>query len=65
MTWGVDLFIGEAEFPGHNIGSAALDQLAAEVLGSTLATALCVFVSVRNEAAVRAYERAGFQWVTV
>jgi len=64
-TWDVDLFIGEAAFRGRNIGGAGLDQLAAEVFGSTLAMALSVFVSVRNEAAVRAYERAGFQWVTV
>lgn len=65
LTWDVDLFIGEAEYRGRNIGGAALDQLAAEVFGSTLAMALSVFVSVRNEAAVRAYERAGFQWLTV
>lgn len=64
-TWDVDLFIGEPAFRGRNIGGAALDLLAAEVFGTTLAMALSVFVSVRNEAAVRAYERAGFNWVSV
>jgi aminoglycoside 6'-N-acetyltransferase len=64
-TWDVDLFIGEAPFRGREVGCQALDILAREVFGTTLAMALSVFVSVRNEAAVRAYERAGFKWVTV
>lgn len=64
-TWDVDIVIAEHGFRGRNVGEAALDQLASEVFGSTFAMALSVFVSVRNEAAVRAYERAGFKWVTV
>lgn len=64
-TWDIDLFIGDPDYRGHNVGEAALNLLAEEVFTTTFATALSVFVSVRNEAAVRAYERAGFKWVTV
>ncbi len=64
-TWDVDLFIGEPEYRGRDVGVAALDLIAGEVFSTTLAMSLSVFVSVRNEAAVRAYERAGFQWETV
>ncbi|MBU1209880.1 MAG: acetyltransferase [Alphaproteobacteria bacterium] len=64
-TWDVDIFIGEPEFRGRHVGEAALDLLADEVFSTTFAMALSVFVSVRNESAVRAYERAGFKWVTV
>jgi aminoglycoside 6'-N-acetyltransferase len=35
------------------------------VFATTLAPAISVFASVRNEAAVRAYESAGFRWVRV
>lgn len=64
-SWDVDLFIGEPEYRGRQIGEFALDLLADEVFSTTFAMALSVFVSVRNEAAVRAYERAGFKWATV
>jgi RimJ/RimL family protein N-acetyltransferase len=37
----------------------------AEVFASTLAVAVCVFPSVANERAVRAYEKAGFAWQNV
>ena len=43
-------------------GAAALALLTAEAFATTLAVACCGFVSVRNEAAVRAYEQAGFRW---
>ena len=36
-----------------------------EVFATTLALGLSVVVSVRNEAAVRTYEKAGFRWVRV
>jgi aminoglycoside 6'-N-acetyltransferase len=44
------------------VGLQALNLLKAEVFSTTLATAVCVFASIRNEAAVRAYEKAGFHW---
>ncbi len=64
-TWDLDLFIAEPAHRGRGAGQAALKQLAAEVFSTTLAVAVCVFVSVRNEAAVRVYEKAGFQWVRI
>ena len=44
------------------VGQAALAMLKEEVFASTLAVAVCVFPSVKNERAVRAYEKAGFRW---
>lgn len=64
-TWDVDLFIAEAEYRGKGVGKQALELLADEVFGSTFAMALSVFVPVKNEAAVRSYEQAGFKWVSV
>ena len=61
-TWDIDLFIASAEHRGRGLGAAALALLAEEVFATTLAVACCAFVSVRNEAAVRAYERTGFRW---
>lgn len=64
-AWDVDVFVAAPEHRGRGIGGAALDLLAAEVFSTTLAVALSVFVSVRNEHAIRAYESAGFSWVQV
>ena len=61
-TWDVDLFIASAEHRGRGLGAVALDLLAEEVFATTLAIACCGLVSIRNETAVRAYERAGFRW---
>jgi aminoglycoside 6'-N-acetyltransferase len=61
-TWGADLFVGAASHRGRGIGASALRLLKDEVFSTTLAVGLCLFVSVRNEQAVRAYERAGFCW---
>lgn len=61
-TWDLDLFIASEEHRGKGVGQAALAALKQEVFGTTLATAVCVFPSIRNERAVRAYEKAGFRW---
>jgi aminoglycoside 6'-N-acetyltransferase len=61
-TWDMDIFIAEPSARGCGLGPRALGELRAEVFSTTLATAVCVFTSVENEQAVRAYERAGFQW---
>ncbi len=61
-TWDVDIFIAEPKARGRGIGPLALAEIRSEVFSTTLATAICVFVSVANEQAVRAYERAGFEW---
>lgn len=61
-TWDLDLFIASGSHRGRGVGIRALGLLREEVFATTLAVAVCVFASVRNEAAVRAYERAGFRW---
>lgn len=61
-TWDVDLFIASEAHRGRGFGAAALDMLVAEVFATTLAVACCGLVSIRNEAGVRAYERARFRW---
>jgi ribosomal protein S18 acetylase RimI-like enzyme len=64
-TWDVDMFIAEPRHRRKGVGETALNLLAEEVFATTLALSLSVFVSVANEAAVRAYERAGFEWARV
>ena len=64
-TWDIDLVVAEPASRGKGFGGIALDLLADEVFSTTLALALGVVVSVRNEHAVRAYERAGFKWLRV
>jgi aminoglycoside 6'-N-acetyltransferase len=64
-TWDADLFIASSTHRGRGCGERALALLADEVFSTTLAPAVSLFVSVRNEAAVRAYEKAGFRWVSV
>jgi aminoglycoside 6'-N-acetyltransferase len=61
-TWDVDLFIASERHRGRGLGAVALERLVDEVFATTLAVACCGLVSVRNETAVRAYERAGFAW---
>jgi aminoglycoside 6'-N-acetyltransferase len=61
-TWDINLFIAPGEHRGRGLGAAALSLLTEEVFATTLAVACCGLVSIRNEGAVRAYERAGFRW---
>lgn len=64
-TWDMDLFIAEPAARGCGLGPLALSELRREVFATTLATAVCVFASIENEHAVRAYERAGFRWSAI
>jgi aminoglycoside 6'-N-acetyltransferase len=64
-TWDVDLFISSAEHRGKGLGQVALELITTEVFATTLAVACSAVVPVRNEAAVRAYERAGFRWLRI
>lgn len=64
-TWDVDIFIASKQHRGNGAGPRAMDLLAEEVFGSTLALAMSVFVSVKNERGIRAYEKSGFRWVRV
>ena len=64
-TWDIDAFIAAPEWRGGRAGRRAVELLADEVFATTLAPAVSVFTSVRNEPAVRAYEKAGFRWVRI
>jgi aminoglycoside 6'-N-acetyltransferase len=61
-TWHIGYFLSPGQHRGPDLGSAVLSLLAEEVFATTLAVACSGVVSVRNEAAARAYERAGFHW---
>jgi aminoglycoside 6'-N-acetyltransferase len=64
-TWDLDLFIASEAHRNRGIGARALALLKEEVFATTLAIAVCVFPSIANERAVRAYEKAGFRWKRV
>lgn len=64
-TWDLDLFIASERHRGQGIGQQAVAMLRDEVFATTFAIAVCVFPSIANERAVRAYERAGFKWQRV
>ena len=64
-TWDLDLFIAAEDQRCRGVGQIALAKLREEVFATTLAVAVCVFPSVKNERAVRAYEKAGFRWQRV
>jgi RimJ/RimL family protein N-acetyltransferase len=64
-TWDLDLFVAAEEHRGKGVGQTALALLRDEVFATTLAMAVCIFPSVKNERAVRAYEKAGFRWQSV
>ena len=61
-TWHVNFLVASMQHRCPGAESAALSLLAEEVFATTLAVACASIVSIRNEAAVRAYERAGFRW---
>ena len=61
-VWQCTFFIGSEAHRGADLGTVALDLLADEVLSTTLAIACETRVPVRNEAAVRQIETAGFRW---
>jgi aminoglycoside 6'-N-acetyltransferase len=63
--WDLDIFIGAASHRGRGIAQRTIELLACEVFTTTLAVACCIITSVKNEPAVRAYERAGFRWGSV
>ena len=65
-SWRVAYFLGSADIPDHvAAGPAVLALLTEEVFATSLAVACTADVSIRTETAVRAYERAGFRWLSV
>lgn len=64
-TLDCDLFIAAPAYRGLGYGQRALTLLTDEVFQTTLAIACVIVVSIRNERAVRAYEKIGFRWTKV
>lgn len=64
-TFRVDAFVADPAFRGQGIAQEALRLVAVEVFATTLAPAVIVIAPIRHEAAVRAYEKAGFIWARV
>lgn len=60
-TYDIDVFTAEVASRAQD-AAEALQALAAEVFATTFAMGCCALISVRNEAAARAYEKAGFRW---
>jgi aminoglycoside 6'-N-acetyltransferase len=61
-TWHIGYFLAMGDICHVRTGATVLALLAAEVFATTLAVACSSVVSVKSEAAARAYERAGFRW---
>lgn len=61
-TYDCDVFIAVEQHRGKGFGQRALAMISDEVFATTLAVACSVLVSIRNETAARAYEKAGFGW---
>ena len=61
-TWHIGYVVGAGKHRDIPTAAAVLGLLATEVFTTTLAVACSSIVSVRNEAAARACERAGFRW---
>jgi len=61
-TWHIGYFLGLGQRCPLHTGAAVLALLSTEVFSTTLAMACSSVVSVKNETAARAYERAGFRW---
>jgi ribosomal protein S18 acetylase RimI-like enzyme len=64
-TFRVDAFIGDKGHRGRGVGQAAVRLVAQEVFATTLMLGLIVVVSLKNEAAIRLYEKLGFRWQRV
>jgi RimJ/RimL family protein N-acetyltransferase len=64
-SWDVDYVLAPSAIDTGEIGGIVLALITEEVFATTLAVACSGLVSIRNETAARAYERAGFRWLQV
>lgn len=60
---GLDLFIGEAAFLHEGLGAPLLRRFLAEVVFAAGARSCVVGPEPANQAAIRAYEKAGFRYL--
>lgn len=62
-TYGMDLFIGEADYIGRGFGSRIVAQFVRELFTSPEVVRIIISPDVKNIAAIKSYERAGFKVV--
>ena len=61
---GIDLFIGEPEYAYRGLGAPLIRQFLREIVFPQTGAISCILgPSVLNTSAIRAYERAGFQYL--
>mgnify|MGYP000973377524 CR=1 FL=1 len=60
-TYDLDAFAADAASRAEDV-TEAVKALSAEVFATTFAMSCCALISIRNETAARAYEKAGFRW---
>lgn len=60
-VWAMDIFIGESDALGKGIGSSALRLMLRYLFEQKAALKVIIDPDVRNERAIRAYEKAGFK----
>lgn len=62
-TYAIDLFIGEPEYWGRELGSRALSALVSYMLEELDATRIVIDPRMDNHRAIRSYEKCGFRKV--
>jgi aminoglycoside 6'-N-acetyltransferase len=60
-VWALDIFIGDPEQWGKGIASKALKMMVDHLFKERNAKKIIIDPDVRNERAIRAYEKAGFK----
>ena len=60
-VWAMDIFIGEPSLFGKGLGSASLELMLRFLFDQKGAKKVIIDPDVRNERAIRAYEKAGFR----
>lgn len=59
-SWGLDVFIGEADCVGRGLGTQMVDLLCRHLFDDEDARAVALWAAQDNHRALRAYEKAGF-----
>jgi len=62
-AWGIDIYIGRADYLYRGLGSPILRAFMDTVLFPQGVQTVTIDPSVNNHAAIRAYEKAGFQHI--
>lgn len=64
-VWGIDLFIGETDFIGKGIGPKVIAMIIEYLKKEKHVRTIIIDPDIKNERAIKAYEKAGFQKVQV